>query len=203
MNGQRLPAAGLVLAGGVSRRMGRSKLCLPWDEGTLLTRIAAVLTRTVAETWIVGLPDAIPPPELPGVRLIREERPIGPLGGLRTGLEAMTAPAGLVVAADMPFIGPEAIRRLWRLAAGAEATVLRAADGAHPLFGVYRRGCLPAVQRAIEQGRHRMISFWDAVPIRIIDVGADPFWTRALFNVNTPADYRRALRLRADGAAGE
>ena len=203
MSGQRLPAAGLVLAGGGSRRMGRSKLSLAWDGGTLLTCIATVLNHTVKSTWIVGPPDTTPLPVLPGVRFISEEHPIGPLGGLQAGLAAMAEPAGLVVAADMPFVGPEAIRRLWRLAAGADVTVLRAADGAHPLFGVYRRGCLPAVQRAIAQGQHRMTSFWDALPVRVIDVANDPFWTRVLFNVNTPADYRRALRIGKDSAPGD
>ncbi|NLI47316.1 MAG: molybdenum cofactor guanylyltransferase [Acidobacteria bacterium] len=203
MSGERLPAAGLVLAGGGSRRMGRSKLSLAWDGGTLLTRIITVLNHTVKSTWIVGPPDATPWPVLPGVRFISEEHSIGPLGGLQAGLAAMAEPVGLVVAADMPFVGPEAIRRLWRLAAGAEVTVLRAADGAHPLFGVYRRSCLPAIQRAIEQGQHRMTSFWDALPVRVIDVGDNPFWARVLFNVNTPADYRRALRIRAESATGD
>jgi molybdopterin-guanine dinucleotide biosynthesis protein A len=203
MSDQRLPAAGLVLAGGGSRRMGRNKLSLAWGGGTLLTRIGNVLNHTVQSTWIVGLPETIPLPELPGVRFISEGNPIGPLGGLQAGLAAMAEPAALVVAADMPFVGPESIRRLWRLAAGAEVTLLQAADGIHPLFGIYRRSCLPAVRRAMEQGLHRMTSFWDALPVRVIDIGDDPFWARVLVNVNTPADYRRALRLQAVHAAGD
>ena len=198
MTAGRLPAAGLLLAGGSSRRMGRDKLSLPWEGKTLLGRIAGVLTATLAETWVVGLPDTTPPPAWPGLRFVTEEAPIGPLGGLQAGLEAMAAPAGIVVAADMPFVDETAIRRLWALSGDAPAAVLRAADGAHPLFGVYRRECLNAVRAVIRRGERRMSALWDEVPVRVLDVGDDPFWTRALFNINSPADYERALRARGE-----
>lgn len=198
MTGERLPAAGLLLAGGGSRRMGRDKLFLPWGDTTLLVRIASVLTRTMSETWVVGLPETTPPPGLVGLRYIGDGTPIGPLGGLLAGLEAMASPAGLVVAADMPFVGMEAIRRLWQYAAGAPATILRTTDGMHPLFGVYRRECLPAIRSAIGRGERRVSAFFEAVPPRIVDAGSDPFWARTLLNINSPADYALALRLREE-----
>lgn len=192
-----LPAAGLILAGGDSTRMGRDKLRLPWGNGTLLSRIASELTRTLTETWVVGptLPGLAA--EVPGVRFVSDEPRIGPLGGLRAGLEAMGPDAGLVVAADMPFVDSRAIHRLWALSADAPLTVLQMADGLHPLFGVYRRECLPAVQAAIVRGEHRMRSFWDDLIVRIVNVEGDPAWARILFNINSERDYRLALQLRA------
>jgi len=196
VSGRRLPAAGLLLAGGGSRRMGRDKLFLPWGEGTLLEQVAGVLCQTLAETWLVGFPEAHPPPRLPGLRFVSEATPVGPLGGLLAGLEAITRPVGVVVAADMPFVSPEAIRRLWKFSGEAPATVPRTADGVHPLFGVYRRECLPAIRFCLDRGDRRMVGFWPGTDVRLLEAAGDPCWARALFNINSPADYEQALRMR-------
>ncbi|MBP7865946.1 MAG: molybdenum cofactor guanylyltransferase [Acidobacteria bacterium] len=190
-----LPAAGLILAGGDSTRMGRDKLRLPWGEGTLLSRIAAEVAATLVETWVVGPFQPGLAAEIPGIRLVSDEPRIGPLGGLRAGLAAMAAEAGVVVAADMPFVTSRSLRRLWEISGDAPVVVLRTADGLHPLFGVYRKACLPAVEDAIRRGDHRMRSFWAGLPVRVIDVVGDPFWKHTLFNINSSSDYQRALEL--------
>jgi molybdopterin-guanine dinucleotide biosynthesis protein A len=116
------------------------------------------------------------------------------------GLEAAEQPVAVVVAADMPFVEPDAIHRLLELSTGAQATVLRTQDGLHPLLGVYHRGCLPAIRAAIGRDHRRVTAFWDEVDVRVVDVEDDPFWSRCLFNINSLEDYHRALRVRDDMA---
>ena len=48
-------AAGVVLAGGRSTRMGTPKACLEWHGSTLLYRTAALLRRTVTGPVVVVL----------------------------------------------------------------------------------------------------------------------------------------------------
>lgn len=194
---QLLPASGLILAGGTSRRMGREKLHLPWGGGTLLSHAVEVMTETVAEVLLVGYPrEGVP--AAPGLGLVVDTRRIGPVGGLLLGLESMTHEKAVVMAADMPFVDAASIRRLWDLSRGTSITVLRTSDGLHPLFGVYRRECLHALRSAVARGSHRVTGFWDGLSVHVEDVGDDPVWSRALQNVNSLEDYRRACAMASE-----
>lgn len=78
-----------ILAGGLSRRMGRNKAAICIGGLTLLQRI-----RKTAEEL-----------ELP-IRVIRRDRVprCGPLGGIYTGLITSRAGGELFLACDMPFV---------------------------------------------------------------------------------------------------
>lgn len=106
--------SGIVIAGGRSRRFGVDKRRLRlWGEGGphLLGHTVALLQPLCVET-IVVLNDAEAWSDLPA-RIVPDEQPgSGALGGLISGLQAMRAPAALVIAADMPLIVPEVLAAL-------------------------------------------------------------------------------------------
>ncbi|HPQ42307.1 MAG TPA: hypothetical protein PLV45_18190, partial [bacterium] len=81
---------------------------------------------------------------------------------------------------------------LWSHSRDADVTILRTDDGNHPLFGIYRRRCIPAIRARVAAGDRRVVSFWDTVEARIVDVGNDPYWKSRLFNINSPEDYAAA-----------
>ena len=88
---ERVTAAGLILAGGRSTRMGRPKAALEWHGSTLLRRVVGLVARAVDGPVIVV---RAPGQELPGlpreveqVEDAREGR--GPLQGLAAGLRAV------------------------------------------------------------------------------------------------------------------
>jgi molybdopterin-guanine dinucleotide biosynthesis protein A len=82
--------AGVVLCGGQSRRMGRSKAWLPLGDETLLQRVVR-LVREAAWPVVVVAAKGQSLPTLPAdVRMVRDERDeAGPLEGLRVGLAAL------------------------------------------------------------------------------------------------------------------
>ena len=86
-----------ILAGGLSRRMGRDKASIRIGGVTLLQRVR----KTAAE---LRLP----------TRIIRRDLVprCGPLGGIYTGLITSRAAAELFVACDMPFIEAQFLRKL-------------------------------------------------------------------------------------------
>lgn len=90
-------AAGVVLAGGRSSRMGTPKACLEWHGSTLLYRTAALLRRTVDGPVVVVVGadggEAWELPALPaGVLVARDPAPgLGPLQGIAAGLAAVRA----------------------------------------------------------------------------------------------------------------
>src|SRR5271165_3930423 len=98
-------AAGVILAGGRSRRMGASKAELQIGGEPLICRIASRIRRAVAGVLVVG------PPELgrlvPDVRVLSALHPgLGPIAGIEAALCAISADAAFIVACDMPFINP-------------------------------------------------------------------------------------------------
>ncbi|MCG8275083.1 molybdenum cofactor guanylyltransferase [Stenotrophomonas sp. NLF4-10] len=100
------PPAGIVLAGGLSSRMGRDKALLPWHGRTLLEHMRGLLRQAGAQqVWISGAY-----PAFAGIpdRVAR----CGPLGGLYSVAMAIPDGPAWVVAVDMPRLAPALLRRL-------------------------------------------------------------------------------------------
>src|SRR5262245_24146987 len=121
-------AAGVVLAGGRSTRMGAAKAGLEWHGSTLLFRAAAVLSRAVdGPVVVVAAPGQELPPLPAGVAVA--EDPVegrGPMQGLAVGLAAVAAaaPAAFVCSTDLPFLHPAYVRRVVRGLTGDVDVVL-------------------------------------------------------------------------------
>jgi molybdopterin-guanine dinucleotide biosynthesis protein A len=94
--------------------MGQDKRCLRlWGAHapTLLAHTVALVATVCAEVVVV-LNDSAAWPDLPG-RLVPDAFPgAGPLGGLATGLAAVTTDAALLLACDMPLLQPALLRAL-------------------------------------------------------------------------------------------
>ena len=156
MGPERVLVTGVVLAGGASARMGRSKAALELRGEPLLRRVVRRLRLALPNVLVVGPPDlATLVPDttvLPDLTL-----GTGPLGGLHTALRAVTTPWVFVVACDMPFVAPALVRAMARLAtvhADSDAVALRTTHGVEPLHAVYQRSCLAAVEQRIGTGNY-------------------------------------------------
>jgi len=189
--------AAAILAGGRASRYGgapKGMLVLP-DGRT-------IVERTIAETRAAGLEQVAliandPGPYVDlGVPIIPDQRPgSGPLGGIEAALAHFAARRGvLVLPCDLPGIGRAEIAALLSGfgAAGRSGApvVAQGPDGFwHPLCAVVPSALLPAVRRAIDEGRlgvHRLWRALEAVPVRF--ERDTPF-----FNVNEPEDLERWL----------
>jgi len=188
-------------AGGTSRRMGRDKARVLLDGRPLITHVlerAAPLGDEVIVT--TNAPQAYA--FLGGVRLVPDEQPgAGALAGLRTALRAASLERLLVLACDLPFVCVPLLEHLLRAAPRADVVVPRWHGELEPLQAVYRRACLAPVERALAEGRRRMIDFHADVSVHVVeeDVIArfDPQGL-TFFNVNTPDDLQTAERLLAE-----
>ncbi|MFF3001451.1 molybdenum cofactor guanylyltransferase [Kitasatospora sp. NPDC057940] len=131
----------IVPAGGAARRLGGAdKPGLTVGETTLLDRVLAACTG--ARTTVVVGPDR--PTARSGVRRTREQPPGGgPVAAVAAGLDLVTAPTVLLLAADLPFLDRRTVDRLVTVLAEAgpavEAAVLVDAGGRdQPLAAAYR-----------------------------------------------------------------
>lgn len=122
------PMSGIVLAGGVSRRMGENKAGLVLNGKTLLQHQADKLRALGIEDIMLSGAGC---PALPGTRVIPDEFPgKGPLAGLHACLNAARNPACLVLSVDIPLVPVSALAHLCRAhRGGRHGTVLRGAGG--------------------------------------------------------------------------
>lgn len=180
----------MVLAGGRSRRFGGvDKTRLPLGGRTLLQRAVDALTPLTAATLVVGTASAA------GIVTIADRYPgAGPLGGILTALVTIDSSHALILAADLPFISAALLRDVQRAGADAAAAMVQHPDGRLALCLSVRRDCAPAVHEMWSRGARRVRDLEKLAPGRTLVVD-EPIASGALWNVNDPLTYARALEM--------
>lgn len=123
----------------------------------------------------------------------------GVLGGLYTGLFFSTFHYSFCVACDMPFIKKSLVQYIIKNIDAEDVIVPRTKDGLQPLHAVYSKNCLDPIKIIIEQGKYKIIDFYNRVNAKIVEekdfISLDP--TRESFiNVNTPEELRSILSVK-------
>ena len=200
-------AAGVVLAGGRSSRMGRAKADLEWHGSTLLHRTAALLARTVGgPVLVVAAPDQDLPELPPRVEVVADPvEGLGPMRGLATGLAALEgrAPVAFVCSTDLPFLHPALVRKVLRGFADPEGDVVRpvARGYRQPLAAGYRTSLAGLIERLLGEGdlrpgmlfRHCRVAQLDDAALLTDELARHDPELDSLVNVNEPDDYAAAL----------
>lgn len=179
--------AGIVLAGGASRRMGRDKATLVVRGQTLVERVVSTVGTRCAPVFVLAAPGQALP-DLPAQVLRDEVRGVGPLLATARGLRA-AADAGrtwaFVCAVDMPHLGAAIIDELTAAAASSAADVVLPWDGRdHYLAGLYRTELAARADELVAAGERSMRALVDAADTQRIVMEQ----RRELTNVNTPQD---------------
>jgi molybdopterin-guanine dinucleotide biosynthesis protein A len=174
----------LLLAGGESRRMGRSKALLPVGEVTLIEWMASRLGREF-EHLLVSARDERQLPESLRAHLVSDLRPgAGPLAGIESGLAATPYDVLVAVACDMPAVGVELSRRLVAASEGRDAAVPRVAGRPEPTCAAYRRSAAAPISALLDAGRRRAADALHELDVRWLD--DEP--AAQFANLNTPED---------------
>jgi molybdenum cofactor guanylyltransferase len=147
--------AGIVLAGGRSRRMGRPKAWLDWHGEPLLRRVVGLVARgTGGPVVVVRAPGQELPPLPSDVRVVEDARAgRGPLQGLLAGLEAADGDVAFAASTDAPFLHPRFVAAVCAAIASADAAVPCVDGLRRPLAAAYRTALVPLVAELVEAGR--------------------------------------------------
>jgi molybdenum cofactor guanylyltransferase len=196
------PVVGLLLAGGLSRRMGGGDKCLRLLGGqTILSRITARVRPQVRHLVLNanGDPARFGAYGLPVVADSIEGF-AGPLAGVLAGLDwaAVNAPDCPWVASvptDAPFLPEDFVARL--LAAidtGADMACAASCGQHHPVVGLWPVRLRDELRRALTVEQIHKVDVWTArYELAVVDFPfgrVDPF-----FNTNRPEDLAEAERL--------
>jgi len=193
------PTSAIVLAGGLSRRLGQDKRRLRlWGAAapTLLEHVVGIVTRLCADVVVV-LNDPAEWAELPARLVPDVYADGGSLGGIYAGLLATEHEYALAVACDMPFLHAELLGVMLARPRSYDVLVPRAiqpgtarnALEVEPLHAIYAKSCRAPIQALLESGRRQITAFFPAVRVVYIEPNEtlryDPSG-RSFLNVNTP-----------------
>jgi len=184
----------VILAGGISSRMGTNKALLKVGDTTLIESVYRALAAIFHEVILVTNT-----PEEYGFIPCRKVADIYPGAGSIAGLHAGLAASGteriFVAACDMPFLNPDLIRLLCNTAPQADAVVPLNCDGLRePLHAVYATSVLDEIRHAIEHDDKSILNLLDRVRTTLVTheaVRSVPDGERSFCNVNTPEEYGR------------
>src|ERR1700756_3578889 len=194
---------GLVLAGGLARRMGGGdKALLKIGAATILERVLGRLGPQCARLILNANGD---PARFAFARLpvVADEVPdfAGPLAGVLAGLDWAAAHAPdtewiASVPGDCPFLPRDLVARLHaaRSATDTPLACARSGDGRHPVVGLWPVALRDDLRGAlIDEGLHKIEAWTARHGVAIADWPAEP--VDPFFNVNTPEDAAEAGRI--------
>ncbi|MDY0882540.1 molybdenum cofactor guanylyltransferase MobA [Dongia soli] len=201
------PCIGILLAGGLARRLGGG------DKGLLEIGGRSILERTIA-CLMPQLDSLVLNANGDPARFAAFGIPVasdriagfpGPLAGLLTGMEwaaeryplcrwVLTAPT------DCPFLPADLVARLAEASdERTEVAMARSSGRQHPVVGLWRIDLREKLRAAlVEEGLRKVGDWTDRCKSIVVDfetTPCDPF-----FNVNTPEDLALAERLISAGS---
>jgi molybdopterin-guanine dinucleotide biosynthesis protein A len=196
---------GLVLAGGLARRMGGGdKARIRIGGETILARVLARLAPQCDGVIINANGDPARFADT-GLPVVADTVPdfAGPLAGILAGLDWAAAHRAdltevVSVPGDCPFLPSDLVERLAAARArdGLPLACARSGDWRHPVVGLWPVALRADLRRALIEEDLRKIEIWTARHGVAIadwpDTPVDPF-----FNVNTPEDAAAAERIAA------
>jgi len=199
------PTLGLVLAGGLARRMGGGdKARIKIGGASILQRVLACLAPQCSRVIINANGDAARFADT-GRAIVADSVPdfAGPLAGILAGLDWAAAHAPAIewlasVPGDCPFLPKDLVTRLHeaRAASNVPLACARSGEWRHPVVGLWPVRLREDLRHAlVDENLHKIelwtarhgiaIAEWPTMPI-------DPF-----FNVNTPKDVAQAEAIAA------
>ena len=192
--------AGVVLAGGKSRRMGKDKREISIHGKPLLERTVTVLLEVFSEVLLV-LAEPEEEREQERVKIVTDIIPgCAAAGGLYTGLYYSLCPQVFVVACDMPFLQPAVIEFFSTRSPQADVVLAQLANGFQPMHGVYSKKCLPFLRDMLDAQdlRVQRIANHRTLNVHLISeselIPLDP-QLLSFMNLNSPADVEFAKKI--------
>ncbi|MEL6504424.1 MAG: molybdenum cofactor guanylyltransferase MobA [Pseudomonadota bacterium] len=186
---------GLVLAGGLSRRMGGQEKSLMELNGAPLIQIVAGRLMPQVDTLMINANGDGARFGFTGLQVVADTLDgfAGPLAGLLAGMRAAKdATHILTAAADTPFFPTDLAQRLAAsLDSADQVAMARSGTRVHPVFGLWPVALGDALEAfLVQEDKRKILEFANRYTLHEVPfpMGAvDPF-----FNVNTPRDLEEA-----------
>jgi len=183
--------SGIVLAGGLGRRMGgvdkglqplHGKPMVEWVLERLRPQVGEILINANqnAERY-AAFGHRVVPDAIGGYA--------GPLAGLHAGLKAAQHPLVATVPCDSPFLPEDLVKRLHRHLGDNDLAGAKTGEQAHPVFVMTKKSIVTNLEAFLSSGG-RKIDAWYA-SLKVVEVSFDDE-ADAFRNINTLEELKGA-----------
>lgn len=190
---QSISITGVILAGGLARRMGgKNKAFLKILDKALIQYILKNLEVSLDEILINANQNLKKFDQL-GFPVITDHIDgfAGPLAGMAAGLGAATTSHILVIPCDSPFITDDLVSRFVTACSQTNADIYVAHDGQRiqPVFALINVKTLPSLLAYLDAGNHKIDTWYEQQQMTTVDFSDAP---ETFININTPEELRKA-----------
>ena len=183
---------GVILAGGLGRRMGGIDKGLQELRGRPLAAWVVERLAPQVDELLINANQNTERYAAFGHRVVADQIPdfAGPLAGLHAALSAASHPLVATAPCDSPFLPADLVSRLFSAltASDADLAVARTFDQPQPVFCLCRRSVLPHLTEFLAGGG-RKIDRWYAT-LKVVEVSFDDE-ADAFENINTREELGR------------
>jgi molybdopterin-guanine dinucleotide biosynthesis protein A len=179
---------GLLLAGGMGRRMGGNDKGLIEFEGRAMASHVIERLSPQVGPLLINANRTLESWKAYGLPVISDSIGgfAGPLAGIHAGLQTCATPWLVTVPCDSPFLPLDLVSRL---AAAAEKeclplAVARSGKRLQPVFALWHREQLPALEIYLENGGRKLEAWFESRPCAVVDFDD----SAAFANINTPEE---------------
>jgi len=190
----------IILAGGKSSRLGRSKALQAIGGRSLIQRVVdrlAILSTEIIIATARG--EAIPCSSAVKIKTVADiYTGKGPIVGIYSGLIASSSSWAIVVSCDTPFLSAGLLEYMTQICSTFDVVVPRIKNKLEPLCAVYSKNCLGSIQGLLEQDELRIRKLFSMVKVKYVGEDEinrfDPEHL-SFFNINNQDDLERARKL--------
>lgn len=152
---KRLNTTGVILAGGASSRFGSNKALALFQGQPLIKHVALALENIFTDLLLVtNIPHTYQFLHWPMTGDLYPGG--GPLGGIHAALHTISCDQACIIGCDMPLIQPDLINYMCSLPGNWDAAIPWHNKGPEPLCGIYRKSCLPVLEKQLHDGQRKI-----------------------------------------------
>lgn len=180
---------GIILAGGMSSRMGQDKGLMQFRGKQMVQYSIDLLSQFTSHILISSNNPLYNQFNLPVIADIYKN--CGPIGGLHASLLATTTKWNIILSCDAPYVDPKLFQSMLKMIADQDAIVPKREKGFEPLFGIYNRKLSPFLEEKIKMLDYKLQKILKERDITLFDTTDLQTLIPNLFsNINSPEDLK-------------
>ena len=188
-----MKTTGIILAGGLSSRMGKDKSFIQLDEHKMIEKIIALIRPFCDELLISANKNKY---KDFGYEIIKDKhKRIGPLGGIISCLNESSHELNIIISCDTPNISGKTILKLLQESKNYDITLPCYNNRCEPLIAVYNRNCVEKLELMANSSSYKLQTIINNLNSNIIHF-EESDKVEEFININSKKDLKKYLNLK-------